>query len=110
MGTREEQLWQYVAETNTPGFFLTADILHTGNTLPRPALEHFIHTKLTAIRQGASGRKFTFREGDWHIHLTFFPTDHVVDERYAMKNKMIKNKHLPQRDCLDKDSPDADVG
>ncbi len=90
MVTPKEQLWLYLSERNTPGFFLTADILHEGGTLPLPALEQFIHAKSESIRQGATGRKFAFQEGEWRIHLTFFPTDQVVNERYAMKNKMIK--------------------
>ena len=28
--------------------------------------------------------------GAWHF--TFYPTDRVVDEKYAMKNKMIKKR------------------
>ena len=65
-----EQIWKYIAELSTPGFFVT--------------------DKLALIETGISARKFTFHSGGWRIHLTFFPTDRVVDERYALKNKMIK--------------------
>ena len=55
-------------------------------------LEVFIEEKIIQIRQGVTGRKFTFQEGEWRLHLTFFPTDRVVDERYALKNKFIKQR------------------
>ena len=71
-----EQIWKYIAELSTPGFFVTADIMYEGEEFP--------------VETGISARKFTFHSGGWRIHLTFFPTDRVVDERYALKNKMIK--------------------
>ena len=55
-------------------------------------LEVFIKGKITQIQQGITGRKFTFQEGEWRLHLTFFPTNCVVDERYALKNKFIKQR------------------
>ena len=55
-------------------------------------LEVFIKGKITQIQQGITGRKFTFQEGKWRLHLTFFPTNCVVDERYALKNKFIKQR------------------
>jgi hypothetical protein len=38
---------------------------------------------------GTRSRRFVFQEGEWRIYLTFFPTDEVVDERYALKNKVV---------------------
>ena len=55
-------------------------------------LEVFIKGKITQIQQGITGRKFTFQEGEWRLYLTFFPTNCVVDERYALKNKFIKQR------------------
>lgn len=89
----KEKIWKYIAELKTPGFFITADIICEGKGFPI-TMEGFIQNKLVHIKQGIAGRKFTFQEGEWRIYLTFFPTDRVVDERYALKNKMIKlGKH-----------------
>ena len=44
------------------------------------------------ISHGASGRKFIYQESGWRMAFTFYPTDRVVDEKYAMKNKMIKKR------------------
>jgi hypothetical protein len=52
-------------------------------------LEGFIQGKLAQINQGISARRFAFCEGNWRMYLTFFPTTEVVDERYALKNKVI---------------------
>lgn len=84
-----EQIWKYIAELPTPGFFITADIAGEDKEFPE-SLKGFIYDKLALIRQGISARKFTFRAGEWRIYLTFFPTDRVVDEHYALKNKMMK--------------------
>jgi hypothetical protein len=64
----------------TPGFFVTAEMQRVGNSLPEG---------LEAIRKGTRSRRFVFQEGEWRIYLTFFPTDEVVDERYALKNKVV---------------------
>lgn len=84
-----EQIWKYIAELPIPGFFITADIMHEGEEFPID-IKVFIYEKLALIEGGISARKFSFHAGDWRIYLTFFPTDRVVDERYALKNKMIK--------------------
>lgn len=89
--TDKEQIWCRIAKMETPGFFVTADIMREGSS-ELNGLEVFIEEKIIQIRQGATGRKFTFREGEWRLHLTFFPTDRVVDERYALKNKFIKQR------------------
>ena len=72
----------------TPGFFVTAEMQRVGNSLPE-GLEAFVSERLEAIRNGVRSRRFGFQEGDWRIYLTFFPTDEVVDERYALKNKVV---------------------
>lgn len=87
----KEQIWKYIAELNIPGFFITADIMHEGQQFPL-GMDAFIRDKRALIGQGITARKFTFQEREWRIHLTFFPTDRVVDERYALKNKMIKRR------------------
>ena len=49
--------------------------------------------KYQAILHGANGRKFVYTEGEWRLVFTFFPTDKVVDERYALKNKVQMKFH-----------------
>ena len=73
-----EQIWKYIAELSTPGFFVTADIMYEGEEFPVD-IKAFIIDKLALIETGISARKFTFHSGGWRIHLTFFPTDRVVD-------------------------------
>ena len=72
----------------TPGFFVTAEMQRAGSSFPE-GLEAFVAEKLEAIRNGTRSRRFVFQEGEWRIYLTFFPTDEVVDERYALKNKVV---------------------
>ena len=72
----------------TPGFFVTAEMQRAGSSFPE-GLEAFVSQKQEAIRMGTRSRRFVFQEGEWRIYLTFFPTDEVVDERYALKNKVV---------------------
>ncbi len=88
----QEQIWKAIADMDTPGFFVTAEMERVGTTLPE-GLTGFVREKMERINQGATARKFTFTEGEWRMYITFFPTDRVVDERYALKNKvMIRNR------------------
>ena len=73
---------------DTPGFFITAEIHRKGEVFPA-GLEEFIDRKLKLIQEGIGSRRFVFQEGKWRIYLTFFPTTEVVDERYALKNKVV---------------------
>ena len=84
----QEQIWRDIASMQTPGFFITAEMQRVGNAMPE-GLETFVLQKLEAIRNGVRSRRFVFQEGEWRIYLTFFPTDRVVDERYALKNKVV---------------------
>ena len=84
----QEQIWRDIAAMHTPGFFITAEMQRVGNSLPE-GLEAFVFQKLEAIRNGIGSRRFVFQEGEWRIYFTFFPTDQVVDERYALKNKVV---------------------
>lgn len=84
----QEQIWKYIAQMPTPGFFITAEMQRTGEVMPE-GLESFIHQKMKQIKEGIGARRFVFQEGEWRIYLTFFPTDRVVDERYALKNKVV---------------------
>lgn len=73
---------------HTPGFFITAEFQKTGNRFPE-GMEAFVYRKLELIREGIGSRRFVYQEGEWRIYITFFPTDEVVDERYALKNKVV---------------------
>jgi hypothetical protein len=84
----QERIWKHIAAMQTPGFFVTAEMQRVGNSFPE-GLEAFVSQKLEAIRMGTRSRRFVFQEGEWRIYLTFFPTDEVVDERYALKNKVV---------------------
>ena len=84
----EELIWRKIAGMHTPGFFITAEMHRMGKEMPM-GLEGFIHRKLKQIQEGLGTRRFVFQEGEWRIYLTFFPTDEVVDERYALKNKVV---------------------
>ena len=86
--TMQERIWKHIAAMQTPGFFVTAEMQRVGNSFPE-GLEAFVSQKLEAIRKGTRSRRFVFQEGEWRIYLTFFPTDEVVDERYALKNKVV---------------------
>lgn len=84
----EEQIWRKIAGMDTSGFFITAEMQRMGDEEPE-GLEVFVRRKLALIREGGRTRRFVFQEGEWRIYLTFFPTDEVVDERYALKNKVV---------------------
>lgn len=84
----EEQIWRKIASMHMDGFFITAEMHRTGNGMPQ-GLEIFIRKKLEMIQQGLGTRRFVFQEGEWRIYLTFFPMNEVVDERYALKNKVV---------------------
>lgn len=73
---------------HTPGFFITAEMQRMGNVMPKE-LDSFIRKKLELIREGIGGRRFVFLEGEWRIYITFFPTTEVVDQRYALMNKVV---------------------
>lgn len=86
-------IFQEIEKIHLPGFFITAQFKREGECPPKE-LANFIRHKYAVIRSGATGRKFVFRSDQWVIVLTYFPTNQVVDERYALKNKttLIKEK------------------
>lgn len=85
-----DEILHLIGKIETPGFFITADFIQVSDSMPLE-IESFILQKLEVIRGGATARKFTFKEGEWRIFFTFFPTDRVVDKKYAMMNKALKN-------------------
>lgn len=85
--TMVDEILQKVAAVPIPKFFVTVEFPVVGKEMPEH-LEDFLWEKYELILHGANGRKFVYREGDWRMILTFFPTDRIVDEHYALKNKV----------------------
>lgn len=83
-----DRIFQKVSEISIPHFFITVNFSVMGDEMPEH-MEEFLWEKYRAISQGVSGRKFTYKEKEWRLVFTFFPTDRVVDERYALKNKVL---------------------
>ena len=88
-----DAILNYVGNLTMPGFFVTVQFVKVADTFPA-GLETFIFEKTERIRQGAQGRKFHYQEEGWKMVLTFFPTDRIVDEKYAMKNAVGKGNIL----------------
>lgn len=86
--TITDSVFQIVANVSIPHFFITVEFSAMGHDMPR-CIKAFLEEKHRAILQGAHGRKFVYHEGGWRLIFTFFPTDRVVDERYALKNKVL---------------------
>ena len=82
-----DQIFHKVAEIAIPHSFITVEFSASGTEMPEH-IEAFLQEKYEVILRGASGRKFIYKEGEWRLIFTFFPTDRVVDERYALKNKV----------------------
>ena len=82
-----DQVFQKVADVSIPKFFITVEFSTVGKEMPEH-LDAFLWEKYELILHGANGRKFIYREGDWRMIFTFFPTDRIVDEHYALKNKV----------------------
>lgn len=87
-----DDILQLIDELTLPGFFVTADFTKTAEEDPQE-IEEFLRVKYEAIQQGIPARKFAYQNAGWRIVFTFYPTDRVVDEKYAMKNKMMKKQH-----------------
>ena len=89
----KEKIWQNIATADYDEYFITAEIVSDDTTYPIN-LDSFIRQKLVAIKIGGiSGRRFIFKEGTWRIYLTFFCRNEVVSEKYALKNKVFKQKN-----------------
>ncbi len=80
-----DALHALVAQQQFNGYFVAATYRAVGNDLPGDILQ-FLEDKYRQIEQGATGRRFVYRADGWYIFFTFYPTDKVVDEKYAMKN------------------------
>ena len=87
--TDKEQIWRRIAEMETPGFFITADIMCEGSS-ELDGLEVFIKGKITQIQQGITGRKFTFQEGEAPVSILIS----VPKKRFkrAVKRNLVKRR------------------
>lgn len=74
-----------------PHFFITATCAATGHHMPQ-GIEAFVTRKAALIQQGCEARKFVYSEHGWRLIFTFFPTNEVVSERYALKNQVYKRR------------------
>lgn len=91
MRTAKDEIWERVAACATDGFFVTVTFDRMGKETPED-VETFVEEKCRRIREGVSGRKYIYNKVGWRMVFTFFPTDRVVDERYALKNKVLFRK------------------
>lgn len=69
--TDKEQIWRRIAEMETPGFFITADIMCEGSS-ELDGLEVFIKGKITQISKGLQGGNLLFRKGSGVFISPFF--------------------------------------
>lgn len=88
-----DEILKEISEIKVPGFFVTVDFVEVSSVVPPLGIENFILQKYQSIKKGTKGRKFSYQTNGWRMHFTFFPTDRVVDERYALKNKVLKMKN-----------------
>ena len=90
--TLTDSVLQLISEIHIPGFFITTDFLQTGEFLPQ-GIDFFLKEKHAKKIHSAKKKKIIYQQSGWRIAFTFYPTDRVVDEKYAMKNKMIKKRY-----------------
>lgn len=89
-----DKILKEVGEVEVPGFFVTVEFVEISLVAPS-GIKDFILEKYKAIKEGAKGRKFSYRTNGWRMHFIFFPTDSVVEPKYAMMNKLGIMKKLP---------------
>ena len=65
-----EQIWKYIAELSTPGFFVTADIMYEGEEFPVD-IKAFIIDKLALIEQEYQPANLRFIRADGVFILLF---------------------------------------
>lgn len=87
-----DSILESVSNLPTPGFFVTVQFIYETGETPHE-LESFIMNKYRQIKEGITARKFIYQEAGWRMVVTFFPTNQVVDEKYALKNKVTLQKN-----------------
>ena len=66
-----KQIWKYIAELSTPGFFVTADIMYEGEEFPVD-IKAFIIDKLALIETGILARQIYVSFGRMAYSSYFF--------------------------------------
>lgn len=84
-----DKILDLISQINTPGFFITVEYSQSSELMPQ-GIEAFIREKVNLINQGCKTRKFVYKASGWRLIFTFFPTNQVVEERYALKNRVRK--------------------
>ena len=86
----QNRIWNELgANPRWKGFFITAEIAREGECYPS-VLSAFLDEKWEKITQEKIvARRFVYQREGWRIYLTFFPTETVVEEKYALKNKVL---------------------
>lgn len=90
-----DEILKEIGEIKVPGFFVTVDFVEVSSVVPPLGIENFILQKYQSIKKGTKGRKFSYQTNGWRMHFTFFPTDSVVEPKYAMMNKFVTAKKRP---------------
>lgn len=84
----DEELLLYISNIKINGFFVLTEISKRGKSIPRD-VDIFLHSKSNSIKNGTNVKKFVFSNEDWRLIFTLLPTNEVVEERYAVKNKVM---------------------
>lgn len=83
-----DELHRWAATLGIAGFFVTLVPERIGQKPVLDEVRQFVSRKLALIHSGCRGRKFIFHAEGWRLTVIFFPTDSVVSEQYALKNKV----------------------
>lgn len=86
-----DKILELIINIPTPGYFVTTECSRESSVMPS-GLEDFVVHKHSLIIQGLKTRKFVYQADGWRLILTFFPTTEVVEEKYALKNKVYKHR------------------
>lgn len=84
----DEELLFYISGIKLNGFFALTEISKRGEGMPI-GVEEFLQMKAKDIIDGVKTKKFVYSNGGWRLVFTLFPTNEVVEERYAVKNKVM---------------------
>ena len=71
----------------TSPYFVLVHCSSLGNEMPAD-LPSFLHTNLLRLQQGKKGRRFVYCKENWRILFTYYSKSKVVEEAYALKNKV----------------------
>lgn len=71
----------------TSPYFVLVYCSSLGDEIPMN-LYASLQTKLLQLQQGKKGSRLVYRKENWHLIFTFYSKDNVVEENYALKNKV----------------------